>query len=263
MRKGDHKFLSDKIQPIRFIPNNPINIPEYFIDITDRAAPGILPYYMISNYGRIWHKYECKFLTVNVDSKGYLCKPLFTYDGEQKIFRIHRLVMLTFDYFPGCENYSIKFNDGNKANPCIWNLSWSQEEDYRCIPKEENEDLVRTACELLQDINITLKQIAEITGLPYTMIQAIQNKRSWTHISKDYDIKERKINNNFSTDQIHKLCEYYQSVPKDKSIILDVYCKQAIEKSLGIIDPAPNLIRAAKKILTKESYTNISNYYNF
>ena len=53
-------------------------VPEIFVVISEKLVPGILPYYKISNYGRIWHKYKEMFLTSNVDSKGYMFKPLVT-----------------------------------------------------------------------------------------------------------------------------------------------------------------------------------------
>ena len=257
MRKGQHLCDINAIHPIKFVPMNPINIPEVFVDITDQIVPGVLPYYMISNYGRIWHKYELAFLSVNIDSKGYIYKPLVTIEGP-KNYRIHRLVMMSFNYFPGCENHPVDFIDQNKANPCIWNLKWGHEESTIIPSTEEN---IRLACSLLEDTNNTLPYISEVTGLTYGVIQAIQNKRAWTEISKDYDIKERKVASNFSEEQIRTLCEYYQSVPKND--ILDKYCSTAIISALSIEDPNSKQIRAAKKIYTKDSYTNISKDYNF
>ena len=44
---------------------------EEFKLITDQAAPNILPYYAISNFGRIWNIYENHFMRTSWDGPGY------------------------------------------------------------------------------------------------------------------------------------------------------------------------------------------------
>lgn len=268
MRKGESGY--DK-NPIMFTPPNNayINMPEAFVDITDQMVPGIRPYYMISNYGRLWHKYRAEFLTSNIDSKGYLYKPLATINGNKNL-RIHRLVMLAFCYYPGCESMLINHKDGNKCNDALWNLEWcTYEENAQHAEKTGlnqhialDDNKVHEVCKLLEDSTIPLLTVSSMTGVPYSAIQAIQNKRSHIDISDQYDIKSRKIGSNFTIEQVHQLCKYYQDHPYDYNIPLDVYCAKALD-AVGINNPGHRYNRTAKKIFRKETYSYISEGYNF
>lgn len=256
--------------PIYFVPSPVLYLPpEEFKEITDKVVPGVKPYYMISNYGRIWHKYRQEFLTFNIDSKGYLYKPLATDNGSINC-RIHRLVMMTFCYFPGCENRLINHKDGIKTNPCITNLEWSSYSENmihafenELVSKQNiyNDEQIKSICELLQNNKITLQEIADKVKVPYSLVQSIQGKRTHTDISDKYNIQPRKINNNLSIEEVEKLCKYYQDNPKN-NLTLDQYCTQAL-LSIGINNTEYKFIKTAKKILNKETYTYISKDYNF
>lgn len=275
MRQGEKLYI-DEINTnnaIYFMPPETLCEPEIFLPITDQAVPGVAPYYLISNYGRIWHRYKQRFLTVNIDTKGYLYKPLAIRDsGKSKSCRIHRLVMMTFAYIPGCENLLVNHKDGNKGNCHLYNLEWSTSSEnqihavvnglkYRDVYTDEQ---IHHVCRLLEDRGKTLTSIAEETGVQYTTIQAIQGKRAFLDISDKYNIKPRKINNNLSIDQIHQLCDYYQNNPKLPlpQETLDQYSRRALI-GIGIENPSSREIRSAKKVYTKESYSYISCEYDF
>ena len=270
MRKG-MKLYDDSKSPIYFEPTQDLYIPpEEFRMIESNAVPGIRPYYMISNYGRIWHIYRREFLTMNMDSKGYLFKPLATDHGAVNC-RIHRLVMMTFCYFDGCESVLVNHIDGIKTNCCITNLEWVNYSENMIhafnrglVGKSPKitEEIVRQICEYLQEGTKTLSEISEITGIAYQTVSAIQNKRSHIDISEQYDIKPRKISNNFTIEQVRNLCSYYENNKKDPKETLDQYCLKAVN-TIGIKDPGYKIIRTAKKILSRETYGYISCEYNF
>lgn len=257
--------------PLRFVPpQEQLMLPEVFLPITDKAAPGVKPYYMISNYGRIWHVYDRRFLTQNVDSKGYLYKPLATING-MKNFRIHRLVMMTFCYFPGCENYLVNHKDGIKTNCYILNLEWAtySENIHHAIntglnpgTRVYNDEQVEEVCKLLEQGNLTIQQISETVGVSYSMVQKVQQKRNYTDISDKYNIQPRKINNNLSLEEVEKLCLYYQNNPKNKTVNCDQYCAQAL-LAIGVQETGYKYLKTAKKILWKETYKYVSCNYNF
>ena len=268
MRKGESGY--DK-KPIMFTPSSDvcINIPEVFVDITDQIVPRIKPYYMISNYGRIWHKYKAEILSVNFDTKGYLYKPLATDNGNVNC-RIHRLVLMAFNYYPGCEEALVNHKDGNKANCCIWNLEWAsyQENSIHAYQTGLNqgltltEDKIHEVCKLLEDRSIPLTKVSELTGVQYTIVQAIQNKRVHIDISDQYDIQSRKVGSNFTIEQVHQLCQYYQDHPLYPGTTLDEYCATALA-AVGIDNPGYRYNRTAKKIYKKETYDYVSKEYNF
>jgi hypothetical protein len=183
---------------------------ERFEMITDQAAPGILPYYAISTFGRIWHVYMNRFMSTSWDGPGYRIAVLRFKDGMAHTCRVHRLMMLTFRYFPGCEDMMVNHINGRKtanwidypgiANPD--NLEWcdgsyNQKEAIRLGLKhphtgkiEESskltEEQVRSVCECLQEGNLTLKQISEVTGVNLGQVQNIKYK-TWRSITCEYN----------------------------------------------------------------------------
>lgn len=121
MVKGQQQYT--QIKPFAIIPYL-IAPDEIFLPVTEQAIPGVYPYYMISNYGRVFLKFrEMPFMQYNLDSKGYWMASFATING-QKICRIHRVEAMTFNYFPGCEEYVIDHIDGNRMNMRLTNLEW-------------------------------------------------------------------------------------------------------------------------------------------
>ena len=258
--------------PFHFVPQ-PLVVEE-FRPITDQAVPGIKPYYMISNYGRIFHIYENRFLSWNMDSKGYLFKPLATVNG-MKNCRIHRLVMMTFCYFPGCEDLLVNHKDGIKTNCYIGNLEWTTHSENTIhainnglISKsgKYNEEQIHNVCMLLQDGRYTLNQIAEMSNVSYSVIQGIQGKRAYTDISDQYNIQPRKVNNNLTEDEVRLICQFFVNNPKDpkdyKTMNLDQYCTLALQ-SIGITEINTRYLKTVKKIFARTTYNYISKDYNF
>lgn len=73
----------------------------------------IKPYYMIGTDGSVFSKISNKFLTPQITENGYLTVHLQTEEGDV-VRRVHRLEMLTFMYFEGCENFEVNHIDGEK-----------------------------------------------------------------------------------------------------------------------------------------------------
>lgn len=266
MRKGQTLYRNS---PIQFFPESIILPIEEWRDITEAIVPEVVPYYMISNYGRVFHKYKGTILMNNTDSKGYLYKPLSTKSGKPKNCRIHRLVMMAFNYFPGCEDTLINHKDGVKTNCFIWNLEWSTYSENAKHAFNNGlankfpvytEEQIRTVCKYLEEPSNTLIYISTITGLPYTLIQSVQNRRTHVDISSQYNIKPRKINSNFSIEQVHELCKYFASNKKTSKDNSYEYFYTAL-KLIGIENPTSLEIKSANKIYTKETYSYISNEY--
>lgn len=266
MIKGNGRYDNAR-KMIYFEPsNNILMVPEVFVEITELVAPGIKPYYMISNYGRIWHKYEEKILSINLDSKGYSYKPLATIDGA-KNFRVHRLVLASFNYINGCENLYVNHINGIKSDNYIGNLEWvtAQENSIHAINTgllnynyKVTDEQVHQICRLLVAGEIQTK-IAEQCNVTVQTVSAIANKRSHCKISDLYDISKRKIAYHFTEEQVHKICKYYQDNAPYQPI--EHYYADAVR--YAGVKPETLKIRAAQKIYTKDSYRHISKEYNF
>ena len=99
----------------------------FWAPILDNAVPGIEPYrYYINTRGEIYDIYRQGYMTPILHNKGYLQCHFYTpYSNQRSTTRkIHRVVMISFYYFPGCEQYEVNHIDGNKSNNIITNLEW-------------------------------------------------------------------------------------------------------------------------------------------
>lgn len=184
---------------------------ERFEMITDVAAPGVLPYYAISTYGRIWHIYANHFMSTSWDGPGYRIAVLRMRDGRAHTFRVHRLLMMTHRYIEGCENLVINHIDGCKTRNYIdfpglqnpdnleWcNMSYNIKEAHRIGLKKAkfgsdhpnsilNEEIVNKICKMLQDGNLKQTEIADILGIPVNLVWNIKRRLTWKHISCNYN----------------------------------------------------------------------------
>ncbi len=261
-----------KVPALLFEPSQNIYIQpmkEEFRDITDMVVKNIKPYYMISNYGRIWNKVKNKFLANNVDSKGYLYKPLATYDGT-KVCRVHRLVLMTFDYFPGCENYMINHKDGNKCNPALWNLEWSSYSDnikhawdndlrsYTDRNSPISHEVVTIICNLLMENKYTYKEIAKICNVSEYAVSSIHNKITYKYITDKYEFLSKKMK--LTEQQIRKICDFYSTTPRNGKLKND-YCTEAL--NYANIDINTSTLNIAERILYKQSFKDIIKDYNY
>lgn len=193
---------------------------ENFKMITDQAAKDILPYYSISNYGRIWHIYANHFMSTSWDGPGYRIAVLRTKNGA-KTFRVHRLLMLTHRYreyieyqklHPG-ENIVANHIDGIKTRNYIdfpnfpdnleWNTSSENEKHaydngLKPIPLGEespnskltNERVIEI-CKQIELGNLTSQQIADINNVSLATIENIRFGRSWKQISFNYHFTDK------------------------------------------------------------------------
>lgn len=121
------KSTYSMVRPISIIPY--IVAPdEIFVPINNLAISNIKPYYLISNYGRIYNIYTKTFMMYIVDTKGYLSCNVMTTNGH-KMIRVHRAEMLCFKYIEGCEKLVVDHVNGNKLDPRICNLEWVTQEE--------------------------------------------------------------------------------------------------------------------------------------
>ena len=94
-----------------------VYIDEMFIPITDSVVPGIYDWYLVSNYGKIYHKYLGELLYLNecgrsTNGTTYYSINLSTINGFVS-YRVHRLVMDCF--YPAQSEYDLRYNGGFRA----------------------------------------------------------------------------------------------------------------------------------------------------
>lgn len=121
------------IQPISQIPILPPKIYdsdciEFWAPINPLYVPNLNGRYWVSTWGRVYDVYANnglgKFLEGSYDSRKYRKVTLMLPNSNYVSRKIHRLIMMTFYYFPGCEEYKVNHIDGNHENNKTYNLEW-------------------------------------------------------------------------------------------------------------------------------------------
>lgn len=228
-------------QPMEYIID-PLSDDEVFMYITDDIVPNIQPYYLISNYGRVYSTRSGRFMKPTLNADGYLVFTARTIDNNGLTLYIHRIEMLVFKYEPGCENLVIDHIDCNKTNNYLVNLEWvTLGENTR---RAANNNLLLTGedapwtkvcnnkvhkiCQLyINDIGIC--EIARIVDCGIDSVFRIVHGISRTDISSQYDI-EKRYRGTLTNDQIHNICCIYsknKNLPYSES-------KKDIERLLNI-----------------------------
>lgn len=85
--------------------------------------------YKVSNFGRVWSVRTNKIMSGGI-VKGYRQVGLFK-DGESKHYKVHRLVLLAFDYKKYFKGAQVNHRDENPLNNKIDNLEWCTSK-YNC-----------------------------------------------------------------------------------------------------------------------------------
>ena len=175
--------------------------------------------YWISSFGKAFS--ERTGILAQTYSFDYLYVMLHTIDARYKRVRMHRLVMLGFNYFQGCENYEVNHKDGVKSHNWIWNLEWSTrkenmdhavneglavscENSYRATIT--NEQAIQI-CELLSTGEYLCDEIADLVGCSLCVVHGIAGRNSWTMISKNYVFK-KKVSKAFTNDQLRYIANF-------------------------------------------------------
>ena len=277
----NHRYPIDKINP--FIPIIDPMPGEYWKELTEKEVPGILPYYAISNFGRVVHIYENKYMSLSWDGPGYVTVVLRTIKGS-KTYRVHRLVMLTFRYFDGCEKLFVDHDNGDRRqnwidlpvfNPSTGqyelkdNLKWCTRSEnlqfrynnpaqinfanmLRDAEHQIKEKTVREICDLLQE-GYTVTDVVKKTNTTYNIVEFIKLGYVWKDISKNYEFPDKPTISSrvrkITEDQVKIICEMLE---QDKSL-------KEILKAANLSYEQRHYVYSIKK---HETYTDISKNYN-
>lgn len=186
---------------------------EEFIPISELAAPNHKPYYLISNYGRVFNHETGRFMRQHVTENHLYTHIRTNVDGKSKdkTYATHRLMMLSFkgDEYNGTDE--VDHVDGCSYNNFLDNMEFvSREENIRRahlkgVPLEFlkrgedhynakiTEDQVRQLCELFV-AGTPVNEAARIVGISTSTASNIKQRKCWKHIIKDYEwnIERRK-----------------------------------------------------------------------
>ena len=189
-------------------------------------SDNIKPYYFISTYGRVYSLTTHAFIIPHENHNGYLQVSLMTETG--RVFRkVHRLVMLTFAYFYGCESLQVNHKDTNKKNNMLPNLEWVTPKEntnhailHNCInPYGANNPMAKiTENDAMQIYNLIIsgmsdEYIANIIGCSKDIIRNIALGNTWGSIfteEQQMQMRSTRKGNIFPKETKHKICQYYQ-----------------------------------------------------
>lgn len=247
---------------------------EIFLEITDNAMKDILPKtYYISNYSRVYSKSTGKMLKIVYPKNPDTHYPTFsvqTTNGKSNKVLLHRVLMLTFypDHDP--KHNIVNHKDGNKCASFLPNLEFTDTQgnaihardagllhpahgENHCCAKI-TEAQCREICSMLESTLYSIVDISKKMNVSEAIVNSIKLGKSWKHVVKDYNIpKDKRIRYSkyFTNDELYKLCEYFQSNPKDDDEKLMVYVRRALsdnslKENTGRLDACRKLYRKQK-----------------
>lgn len=114
--KGTRLYNTEKVCPIFFMPEDR-GIGEEFEMVTQEVCPDILPYYAISNHGRLLNVNSGKIMKPNYRPNGYeyFCLAADNSKYGQKKYNTNRIVMKTFDPREDADKLQVNHINGNKS----------------------------------------------------------------------------------------------------------------------------------------------------
>lgn len=214
----------------------------------------IEPMYWLSNYGKVFSEYTG--LLTQTFSFDYAYVMLRTIYGGMKRVRVHRLVMLGFNYFEGCESYEVNHKDGNKSKNVFTNLEWNTRKENMDHAVEHglaascensykatitNEQAIKI-CELLSTGEYLCTEIADIVGCQKCIVNGIAGRNTWIMISRNYVFRKR-VCRAFPNSVLAKILEFVYNTPiANFNSKMDYYSALIQYSGLVGVDPHKNRI---------------------
>lgn len=89
----------------------------------------LIPRYLVSDYGRLFDTLYNMYVSCSLDKDGYMMASIHIgrndFGCPYKKIRLHRFILMSFNYVPGCEKLIANHKDGNKLNIALYNLEWT------------------------------------------------------------------------------------------------------------------------------------------
>ena len=189
----------------------------------------IIPWYYISNYGRIYSVRYDRLIKPYLDQGGYYRVSITLRSGEVCFTGVHKLTLMSFDPIIETDLYVPNHKDGNKTNNYIGNLEWATisentrhaldtglanckcENNSRSILTNEQ---VHFICSLMEQ-GYSNSMILNKLGLAYgpernriaAVVRLIRRGQTYLDIAKQYNIPGINGRVTYPLEFASKVCE--------------------------------------------------------
>lgn len=209
---------------------------------------------------------KIKFMKPQCQKNGYYLVHLHL-NGKSYFRWLHRMVAECFIDNP--ENKpEVNHKDGNKSHNYMSNLEWVTTKEniehafktnLRGYGEKSSNTKIRkkdviTICEMLEDNQLTMTEIADYIGCSYSIVFMIKSKKCWVDISKNYNFEnynafsKNRGKNKLTESDVIEICELIKS---DK-----ITCRD-IAKLYNVFEATIYRIKSCK------TWKDITSQYNF
>lgn len=240
----------------------------FYDDLKRYKINGIETTYIIGDDGSVFntkHGKLKKLKSVKQKNGYYLIH--FHLNGKSYYRWLHRVVAEC--YLENKENKpEVNHKDGNKSHNYVDNLEWvtSKENINHAFKtnlrgygeKASNTVLttkqVKTICEMLEDNQLTMHEIADFIGCTYSMVFMIKSKKCWVQVSEKYNFDHynkfsmNRGKNKLTEQDVYDICELIQT---------NKYTCREIAKMYDVFE------NTIYRIKSKKCWKDITKQFNF
>ena len=254
------------IPPVIRLPPS-INCDEVFVPVSPIFTNETTGRYIVSNYGRVYDyaygrfvpgRFNDKYRTDKLNSGYFHCHlsryitPLIQ---ESHDWYLHRIVLMSFYYIPGCEQLEVNHKNGVTIDNRLCNLEWvTPKENIKNCMKwlgrdeflvDPSDEMIHEICQLL-DVGMHPYDVALETKVHVYYICGILDGSKARDIACQYKFYEQ-IRSIYPDSVIHYICQQIANGFTAKEISYDI----GIDKYF------------IRDIAERKIYNRISNQYSF
>lgn len=145
--------------------------------------------YEVSNTGIVRNLKTGRELKGTIDKDGYVIVGINLCSGEQKAYRVHRLVMMIFNPRENMKDYTVNHINHNKTDNNLSNLEWLSSEDNvkEAWQSGLNEQrCIKVLCVETGEIFPSMRKACQAYGMRISSLQRAINHENYTSKSKHW-----------------------------------------------------------------------------